>query len=66
MPVVFDSMKNIQLTIDGTLYVSEYFKKFTQYDYVVEFINGDNILLDGKGTIDGRGFMWWVRDIFEG
>tara|TARA_B110000285_G_C15079590_1_gene592730 strand:- start:1036 stop:1296 length:261 start_codon:yes stop_codon:yes gene_type:complete len=23
-------------------------------------------LIDGKGSIDGRGFMWWVRDIFMG
>jgi len=23
-------------------------------------------LVDGKGSYDGRGFMWWVRSIFNG
>ena len=24
------------------------------------------MVINGKGTFDGRGFMWWVRDIVEG
>ena len=64
MPVSFENMTNVRLTVDGTIYVSEHYKDFPQNDVVIQFNNSDSIHIDGNGTIDGRGFMWWVRDIF--
>jgi len=66
MPVAFDNLRNIQLTIDGTLYLSEHYKAYPQNDTGIHIDHSEHVVIDGKGTLDGRGFMWWVRDIFQG
>jgi len=43
MPVTFDNMKNVQLTIDGTLYASEHYKDYIQTDHVMRFNNADGL-----------------------
>jgi len=66
MPVSWSNLRNIQLTIDGTIYLSEHYKDYPQTDTGIRIDNSEYITIDGKGTLDGRGFMWWVRDIFQG
>jgi len=43
MPVTFNNMKNVQLTIDGTLYASEHYKDYTQTDQIIKFENADGL-----------------------
>lgn len=57
-------MRNVTLTIDGTLYVSEHWKDFNTTGVVLTFNDAHDITVNGKGTYDGRGFMWWIRAIF--
>ena len=70
MPVFLSQMKNVEFTIDGILYVSEHWKDYPDTapkklskTAVLTFSESDGIVINGKGTYDGRGFMWWVRDI---
>lgn len=71
LPVFFNYVKNVTLRIDGTLLVSKNFKAFPprsmnddQNIGVIQWERSEDILVEGKGTFDGQGYMWWIREIF--
>ena len=53
MPTTFTGLKNVQLTIDGTLLVSKNFKQYPQRDQVIQWERCEDVLVDGKGMYDG-------------
>ena len=72
MPVKLENLYNITLTVDGTVYASKRFHswpttvnldkmKYKLWN-VWEFSNVHGFKLQGSGTIDGNGYMWWMRE----
>ena len=67
-------ISNLTITIDGTLMVSKRHQKWsthwddavnkTQIDQFMEFREVHNFVIRGSGTVDGQGYMWWVREYF--
>lgn len=68
-------VNNITITIDGNITASkryrhwplkeEYDEKNITSQVVRDFIDIEyttDVLVRGKGTVDGNGFMWWVRE----
>lgn len=65
--VLVEGMKNVTLIIDGTLEASKHFKQwpFDSENVTINFIearDSENFNVRGKGTVEGNGYEWWVRE----
>ena len=67
MPINIQYINNVTIQIDGTLLVSKNHRRyplegkdvldFLAFQYVV------GVKIEGKGSVQGQGFMWWVREL---
>ncbi|KAI3787246.1 hypothetical protein L1987_41588 [Smallanthus sonchifolius] len=58
--------KNIVLQLDGTIMAPTDSKAWdTGPDQWLEFTNLVGFTLKGKGTLDGRGSVWWTKSIYD-
>lgn len=73
LPVWADYLTNMTITIDGTIKCSKRQHKWNTYvdtkhnntTKVREFIELTEIhdfTIRGSGTVDGQGYMWWIRE----
>lgn len=68
-PIYVANITNITFQIDGTIKFS---KRHNQWPLRKEGTTRDciflqdveNITFQGNGTVDGQGYMWWVRELF--
>ena len=72
MPTYLKNLTNISLRVEGSILQSKNWVQYpfsndddNHYDALLWFQRCDGILIEGKGTIDGQGFMWWVREILQ-
>ena len=80
MPIYCTNITNVTLRIDGELKVSKRHTRFPVsylfkgWDYkqwdnsilaVFFFEQVSNFRIIGKGQIDGRGYMWWMREFIN-
>ena len=68
MPVVVSNIKNVTIQIDGVLQASKNYKQWpttqgevAEVHHFMEFEDVEDLVVEGKGTVDGQGYMWWVR-----
>lgn len=66
-PIRAYNFTNITFTIDGTIKLSKNHHKFPldkkdKIYSLFDFEDIENIKFQGVGTIDGQGYMWWVRE----
>ena len=67
MPINVRYVTNITIQIDGTLLVSKNHKRYpldgsNVYDFLAfQYVQG--VKIEGKGSVQGQGFMWWVREL---
>jgi len=63
------NLKDVTIRIDGTLFAtSDNWKEWPNRGgriALLQFNGCDGLHITGKGTIDGRGFMWWMREWFQ-
>ena len=74
LPIVIGDITDLTITIDGTIKVSKRHHKWpTHYneglkkpkvDDFFQFTDMHNFVIRGSGTVDGQGYMWWVREYF--
>ena len=69
-PIYINDHHNIHIKIEGTVRASKNYKEWPisnhgQYDHFMSFENCSNITFSGNGTIDGQGYMWWVRELLN-
>ena len=67
-------IKNVTITIDGTIMASKrnhHYKTSTNgkgktkvIDFF-DFFEVHNFKIQGRGTVDGQGYMWWIRDYIQ-
>ena len=66
MAVWGDEFTNITITIDGNIKASKRFNKWpTNGNSVRNFMDFNeihNVIFRGVGTVDGQGYMWWIRE----
>lgn len=65
MPVSAARVNNLTIMIDGTLKASKRNNLWPLHGKVhdfMEFAWCNDLKFRGKGTIDGQGYMWWVRE----
>ena len=71
MPIKLDYMRNVTLTIDGTVKVSKRQNNWPRYRNgggklklreFWEFDEAHDLTIQGNGTVDGQGYMWWMRE----
>jgi hypothetical protein len=67
MPMNVSDIHFVTLTVDGTVHLSDdnfrwpnLTKKATDF---WSFSDSTNLHFRGSGEIDGRGYMWWWREI---
>ena len=72
MPTYMKNLENVSLKVDGTILQSMNWVQYPNghdasgdYDALLFFEACDGILIEGSGTIDGQGFMWWIREILQ-
>ena len=75
MPFAISNLKNVIFRIDGTVLASTHWKHwpFPQsngedhitYQQFWEIIDTEYLTVQGKGLIDGQGYMWWIREILQ-
>ena len=78
MPVWGEYITNMTITIDGTILASKRHTNWpwtvkhdskhpekpptTQVRKLFDFYEVHNFSIVGKGTVDGQGYMWWIRE----
>jgi polygalacturonase len=78
MPAHLTDLDGITIRIDGTIKAS---KRHTRYPAdlkwkssgywkgqawtIFQINDSKNLIFEGKGTVDGQGFMWWMRDFLN-
>jgi polygalacturonase len=70
MGVWADGFSNIDIVIDGTIMLHKDHRKWPvdQKGNIRDFLgfeNIENVTFTGNGTVDGQGYMWWVRDLLN-
>lgn len=60
----YSQLENITFIFDGTLILHNNIsawpmKSDDEYINAIDIRNSNNIIITGKGTIDGQGFSWW-------
>lgn len=67
MPVWAANFSNIVFQIDGTLKLSKRHHVFPQVKEgkvreMFYFEDVESLRVQGNGTVDGQGYMWWIRE----
>jgi len=67
MPVYVANVRNITVVIDGTVRLSKRhdvwpLSKNDTNRHMFDFTDVENLTIRGNGTVDGQGYMWWVRE----
>ena len=66
MPCWGEEFANITITVDGTIKASKRHNKWPVSGNEVRnfwsFTEIHNVTFRGIGTIDGQGYMWWIRE----
>jgi hypothetical protein len=67
MPMIFMNATNVTFNIDGEVWVSSDYKSWpltskNKYQNVFTFEDITGLTIQGKGVVEGQGFMWWVRE----
>ncbi|KAM0026986.1 putative endo-polygalacturonase [Helianthus debilis subsp. tardiflorus] len=57
--------KNIVFQLDGTILAPTSSKAWGGADHWLEFTNLEEFTINGKGTLDGRGSVWWTDSIHD-
>lgn len=69
MPIWADNWTDVTITIDGTILASKRHHKYPLKDdrvrMFMEFNEVQNLTINGSGSIDGQGYMWWVRELIQ-
>jgi len=69
MAVWAENFTDITITVDGTLKLSKRHNKWPLLNnrarHFIEFDEIHNVSFRGNGTIDGQGYMWWVREFLQ-
>ena len=79
MPMDFTNMTNVVIRIEGTIKASKRhvmypldmtysYKKGKWKDAIKDFMvfdGAENVTFRGNGTVDGQGFMWWLREFIQ-
>jgi hypothetical protein len=77
MPVSYEGMTNLTIRIDGEIRMSkrhsrypvDYKRKSDKWKDMVanqfQFDWIENVLFTGTGTVDGQGYMWWMREYLQ-
>ena len=65
-----DNFTNINITIDGTIKLSKrhHHWPLADEDSIRDFMmfrDIVNVTFRGEGTVDGQGYMWWVREFLQ-
>lgn len=64
--VEYAGLRNITLTIEGEVLMSKdhLFWPHTSNKYValLSIDDVEGLIIRGAGSIDGQGYMWWVRE----
>lgn len=65
-----DNFTNINITIDGTIKLSKRHHHWPLADEknirdFMMFNDIQNVTFRGEGTVDGQGYMWWVREFLQ-
>ncbi|XP_076889604.1 polygalacturonase At1g48100-like [Bidens hawaiensis] len=55
--------KNIIFQLDGTILAPTSSKAWYYFDHWLEFTNLEGFTIQGKGTFDGRGSVWWTKQV---
>jgi len=63
-----NGFSNLDIVIDGTLKLHKDHKRWPtdSKDNIRDFLTFreiSNVTFRGNGTVDGQGYMWWVRDL---
>jgi len=64
-------LNDVTLVVNGTFYQSKNWVQYpyghedSHYDALFYFDNVHGIAIIGNGTLDGQGFMWWIREILQ-
>lgn len=61
---------DVTIQLDGNVYASENWEDWPYIDDTVNYVrmnfwsitDSNNVKIMGKGTIDGRGYLWWARE----
>lgn len=67
MPFALSNLTDVTFTIDGVLETAPHHDEWPKAEdgRVMQFIQIDdstNIGINGKGTVEGNGYDWWVRE----
>jgi hypothetical protein len=69
MPISLSDLHNITLRVDGYLMASSNWRQWpVEGKTYANFWNlnmNTDLTIEGTGTIDGQGYMWWWREIFQ-
>lgn len=67
MPVVLKNIHGLTITVEGTVVLCEdhwnWPFKNNKFDDFMDIWDSSNLHFRGNGLIDGRGYMWWWREI---
>jgi len=65
-PIEANFLNDVTIRVDGTIKATQDFKNWPHdhKSYVPWWFFNDcnNIRFEGKGVLDGQGYMWWVRE----
>lgn len=67
LAVSADNWSNMMITINGTIKLSKrhHFWPLDAKGDVLDFMmfrDIENVTFSGSGTVDGQGYMWWLRE----
>ena len=70
MPVWATHINNITFQIDGTIMLSKRhhkipLRKEKKIRDMFFFEDVDGLTVQGVGTVDGQGYMWWIRELLS-
>ena len=65
-----DNFSNVTITIDGTIKLSKRHHRWPMADEknirdFMMFEDISDVIFRGEGTVDGQGYMWWVREFLQ-
>lgn len=68
MPIILENIHNLSIIIEGKLSASRnitawpFYQNSTQKIDFLVIRKSSKIEISGSGTIDGRGYKWWVKE----
>jgi hypothetical protein len=75
MPFSVQFLSGVTFRIDGTVIASSHWRHWPvatsnsedhqQYQHFWTYSNSESLTFEGKGVIEGQGYMWWIREILQ-